>query len=397
MRITKKEARRFMLYHLNLLNGKTLKGKDGIMTYIKKVGCLQFDPLNIIAMNPHLVLQSRIQNYKTSMLQELLYEDRVLMDGWDKNMAIFPIEDRKYFKRYYDTAIDTHTWRDPEIVEYIPVIREALKKGPSSSKDILLQHKVDWSWAPTSAARALLDLMFFTGELMVYDKLKGKKIYDFTSNLLPLELIEAVDPNISELEYHKWGILRRIEATGLLWDKRSESFLGIKGLKSKERQAAFKSLYEESLIEKIHIEGLKEEFYVSKESLRSFSEINKKFHKRVQFIAPLDNLIWDRKLIKALFDFDYKWEVYTPEKDRKFGYYVLPILYGDEFIGRIEPVMDRKNNRLIIKGLWLDKYPCKAFKKAMNEFMNFLGINCILYGDKTPDSLEWLEKTMKDS
>ena len=397
MRITKKEARRFMLYHLNLLNGKTLKGKDGIMTYIKKVGCLQFDPLNIIAMNPHLVLQSRIQNYKTSMLQELLYEDRVLMDGWDKNMAIFPIEDRKYFKRYYDTAIDTHTWRDPEIVEYIPVIREALKKGPSSSKDILLQHKVDWSWAPTSAARALLDLMFFTGELMVYDKLKGRKIYDFTSNLLPLELIEAVDPNISELEYHKWGILRRIEATGLLWDKRSESFLGIKGLKSKERQAAFKSLYEESLIEKIHIEGLKEEFYVSKESLRSFSEINKKFHKRVQFIAPLDNLIWDRKLIKALFDFDYKWEVYTPEKDRKFGYYVLPILYGDEFIGRIEPVMDRKNNRLIIKGLWLDKYPCKAFKKAMNEFMNFLGINCILYGDKPPDSLEWLEKTMKDS
>ncbi len=397
MHITKKEARRFMLYHLNLLNGKTLKGKDGIMTYIKKVGCLQFDPLNIIAMNPHLVLQSRIQNYKTSMLHELLYKDRVLMDGWDKNMAIFPIEDRKYFKRYYDTAIDTHTWRDPEIVEYIPVIREALKKGPSSSKDILLQHKVDWSWAPTSAARALLDLMFFTGELMVYDKLKGRKIYDFTSNLLPLELIEAVDPNISELEYHKWGILRRIEATGLLWDKRSESFLGIKGLKSKERQAAFKSLYEESLIEKIHIEGLKEEFYVSKESLRSFSEINKKFHKRVQFIAPLDNLIWDRKLIKALFDFDYKWEVYTPEKDRKFGYYVLPILYGDEFIGRIEPVMDRKNNRLIIKGLWLDKYPCKAFKKAMNEFMNFLGINCILYGDKTPDSLEWLEKTMKDS
>jgi len=397
MHITKKEARRFMLYHLNLLNGKTLKGKDGIMTYINKVGCLQFDPLNIIAMNPHLVLQSRIQNYKTSMLQELLYEDRVLMDGWDKNMAIFPIEDRKYFKRYYDTAIDTHTWRDPEIVEYIPVIREALKKGPSSSKDILLQHKVDWSWAPTSAARALLDLMFFTGELMVYDKLKGRKIYDFTSNLLPLELIEAVDPNISELEYHKWGILRRIEATGLLWDKRSESFLGIKGLKSKERQAAFKSLYEENLIEKIQIEGLKEEFYVSKESLRSFSEINKKFHKRVQFIAPLDNLIWDRKLIKALFDFDYKWEVYTPEKDRKFGYYVLPILYGDEFIGRIEPVMDRKNNRLIIKGLWLDKYPCKAFKKAMNEFMNFLGINCILYGDKTPDSLEWLEKTMKDS
>jgi len=397
MNISKKEARRFILYHLNLLNGKTLKGKNGIMTYIKKVGCLQFDPLNIIAMNPHLVLQSRIQNYKPSMLNELLYKDRVLMDGWDKNMAIFPVEDRKYFKRYYNTAIETHTWRDPEIVEYIPAVREALKNGPSSSKDVLLQHKVDWAWAPTSAARALLDLMFFTGELMVYDKVNSRKIYDFTSNLLPLELIEAADPNISELDYHKWGILRRIEATGLLWDKRSESFLGIKGLKSNERQAAFKSLYKEKSIEKIHIDGLKEDFYVCKESLRSFSEINKKYHKRVQFIAPLDNLIWDRKLIKVLFDFDYKWEVYTPERDRKFGYYVLPILYGDEFIGRIEPVMDRKNKRLIVKGLWLDQYPSKAFKKAMIEFMNFLEVKSIAYGDKTPDSLQWLKKIMEDS
>ena len=69
----------------------------------------------------------------------------------------------------------------------------------------------------------------------------------------------------------------------------------------------------------------------------------------MEFLAPLDNLIWDRELIKELFDFDYKWEIYTPVKDRKFGYYVLPVLYGEDFAGRIETARNKKNNRFIIK------------------------------------------------
>jgi len=102
-------------------------------------------------------------------------------------------------------------------------------------------------------------------------------------------------------------------------------------------------------------------------------------------------LIWDRKLIKELFDFDYKWEVYTPEKDRKYGYYVLPILYGDKFIGRFEPVYKKKTQTLIVRGLWLDEYPDKAFKKAFIDFKNFLGAKEIEFEDKTPETIKWLK------
>lgn len=396
MKLTKKEARRFILLHLNLLNGKTLKGKEGIMTYISKVGCLQFDPLNIIAMNSHLVLQSRIKDYRHNQLNELLYKDRLLMDGWDKNMAIYPVEDRKYFYRYYHSAIETHTWRDPSIVDYMPMVREALKEGPQSSKTLNIQKKVQWSWAPTSAARAILDLMFFTGELIIYDKIKGRKYYDLTTHHLSKEILEASEPNPNESEYFKWGIFRRLMATGLLWNRASEAFLGIKGLKSASRQEAFKSLASEEKIISVIIEDSPYEYFMPASLTSLIPLINKSYHKRVQFIAPLDNLMWDRKLINELFNFEYKWEVYTPEKDRHYGYYVLPILYGDTFIGRIEPVYEKKSATLHIKGLWLNSFPEKAFKKALLEFADFLGASSITYGDKTPDSLHKLKNIMKD-
>ncbi|MBI9012885.1 MAG: YcaQ family DNA glycosylase [Clostridiales bacterium] len=395
MILTKKQARRIILCHLNLLQGKTLKGKDGIMSYIKKVGCLQFDPLNIIAMNPHLVLQSRIKDYKPEMLWDLLYKDRKLMDGWDKNMAIYPIEDRPYFKRYYDTAIETHTWRDIDILDHVPLIRKEIEQiGPVTSKDLSVNHKVDWSWAPTSVSRAVLDLMFFTGELIIYNKLGSRKVYDFSKNYLDQALLNQKDPNTSDEDYFKWGVLRRINSIGLMWDKGSEAWLGIRKMKSKDRQTAFSSLYQEGILEKFEVEGVPYNFYMDKTYLPLLEDINKKYHKKVSFIAALDNFIWDRKLISTLFDFNYKWEVYTPEKERRFGYYVLPILYGDVFIGRIEPVFDKKSKNLLIRGLWLNQFPDKAFKKSLIEFKEFLGATDITYGDKTPETLKWLQEIM---
>lgn len=394
MNLTKKDARRLILIHLDLLGAKKLKNKSDIMSYIKKVGCIQFDPLSIIAMNPHLLLQSRIKSYKSDMLNQLLYKERLLMDGWDKNMAIYPVEDRPYFSRYYNSALETHTWRAKDILSYMPSVREALKHGPITSKDLKIEEKIDWSWAPTSIARAVLELMFFSGELMVYDKLGSRKSYDYTSNYIDDSILSSKDPNESADEYFKWGVLRRINATGILWNKASEAFLGIKGLKSASRNKAFMDLYEDNLIEKLYVDGIDYDFYIDKSNLHLLENLNKKYSKRVSFIAPLDNLLWDRKLIKELFDFEYKWEVYTPEKERKYGYYVLPVLYGDEFIGRIEPVFEKKTNTLHIRALWLDKYPEKAFKKAIDEFADFLGADSITYGDKTIETLEWLKSLM---
>ena len=70
------------------------------------------------------------------------------------------------------------------------------------------------------------------------------------------------------------------------------------------------------------------------------------------FLAPLDPFVWDRDFLRSLYDFDYVWEVYVPEKKRRWGYYVLPILFGDRLVGRIEPRIERKSGALRVLGLW---------------------------------------------
>lgn len=377
MKLTIKEARRLMLFHHGLLQKTPYKGKSGIMTFIRKVGCIQFDPLNIIAMNPHLVLQSRIAGYRKHLLEELLYQDRLLLDGWDKNMSIFPTEEMPYFRRYYDTAIIRHTWRDPSIVKHMPEIRQHIQQhGPVTSKDLALDHKIDWAWAPTSAARALLDLMFFTGELIIYDKLGSRKQYDLASRHLDAALLEAEDPNPELTDYHQWGMLRRINAVGILWDKRSEALLGIRDMKTKERLQALAQLESKGKILSFTIEGLDNTFYTTPDILATLPEVMKRYHRRVHFIAPLDSLIWDRPMIEQLFNFKYKWEVYTPKEQRVYGYYVLPVLFGDQFIGRIEPRFDKKTKTLILHNLWLERkvdHFEKPFNDAIDDFMAFLG------------------------
>ena len=82
-------------------------------------------------------------------------------------------------------------------------------------------------------------------------------------------------------------------------------------------------------------------------------------------IAPLDNLLWDRKLIQALFGFDYKWEIYTPAEKRRYGHYVLPVIYGDRFIGRIEASADTKTHTLLVKNIWFE--PDVKRTKGMDE------------------------------
>ncbi|MBP5748962.1 MAG: winged helix DNA-binding domain-containing protein, partial [Treponema sp.] len=99
--------------------------------------------------------------------------------------------------------------------------------------------------------------------------------------------------------------------------------------------------------------------YCRSEDERIFGLIRKKelapAKNRCEFIAPLDNMMWDRNLIKAIWNFDYKWEIYTPQAERKFGYYVLPLLYGENFIGRIEPAFDKKTKKLEVKNLWYEE------------------------------------------
>lgn len=403
--ISKQQACRFLLAYQGLTGKRTFSGKQGILDYIQRVGCIQFDPLNIVGHNQELVLQSRISGFTPDMLQELLYKNRKLIDGWDKNMSIYSIEDWPYFKRIRDEAKDRLGASSRPINKVLPVIRkEMTERGPLSSKDLDYTETVDWSWAPTSISRAALESMYFWGELIIHHKEYTRRIYDFASRHIPEKILSAPDPNPEEELYFEWYVNRRIGSIGMLWNKAGDGWLGIDGLKSKERNIAFTKLLENKSILEIHVEGVSLPLYIKSmdKHLLDSIMINRKPAKHAYILAPLDNLLWDRKLIKELFDFDYIWEVYKPASERSYGYYVLPVLFGDAFIARFEPGWDKKANTLIIKNWWWEAgvKPGKQMKEELSrcfrQFAEFLDAEGIKVEERAEgiEELDWTNKVI---
>ena len=357
VKLTKKQAREFMLLKQGLMGKHKFIKEKGVCEYIKQAGCIQFDPIDVCGKNAELVLQSRVEGFSKDTLNNLLYKDRVLVDYLDKNMSIFSIEDWKYFARVRASYLEYGRSLN-KVKDVIEEIKSIIKeKGFASSKDIDLNEKVDWAWNPTTLSRAALETMYFQGDLIIHHKKGTIKQYSLAKDHIAKEILNASDPNINDEEYQEWGVLRRIGAVGMLRNKPSDAFLGIDGLKAANRKNIFQRLIQEEKIFEILIENIADSFYCLSEDRNLIDTVlrNNEFAFRTEFIAPLDNMLWDRKLIKLIFDFEYKWEIYTPVAVRKYGHYVLPILSGDRFIGRIEIVNDKKLKELIVKNFWFEE------------------------------------------
>ena len=200
----------------------------------------------------------------------------------------------------------------------------------------------------------VLDALYYQGYLIVESKKNTRKSYDLVENYLAKDWVEEKNPFASEHERLKWNVLRRIKSVGLLHLNASYAFIGIHGLKSAERNLIYKDLLQDGVIKPVWVEGIEREFYFLAEEEDFFDKEYKFDEQRIEFLAPLDNMLWDREIVKEIFDFNYKWEIYTPLKDRQYGYYVLPILMNDALVGRIELKRNRKNKQFDLLGLWFE-------------------------------------------
>lgn len=379
--LTNRQARRFMLLKQGLMGDYRFVGKQGVLDFVRQAGCVQYDPIDVCGKNAELVLQSRVKGFTKQMLYQLLYEDRALLDHLDKNLAIIETADWPYFwrRREVHRTGDRSQKEIGEISEQIKdIIRE---KGCVCSADLGFDHKVSWYWGDTKLSRAALEALYYQGDLAIHHKKGTIKYYDLVENCLDAALLTAPKPHLNLSDHYKWWVLRRISAVGLLWNKPSDAWLGMKGFVMAHRKEAFEQLLAEGKLLEITVEGIKDKLYclVSDRDLLEKILQEEKLKPRCELVAPLDSMLWDRKLIKALFDFDYKWEIYTPEEQRKFGYYVLPLLYGDRLIGRVEAVCDRKAKALLVKNIWYEagvkqsKTLTKALEDCIGRFATFHG------------------------
>ena len=359
MKLTKKQAQQFLLKRHGLIGKPIFKGKDGCLEFIRRVCCIQYDPVDICGRNADIVLNSRVSDYKKEYLAELLYSERKLVDWFDKNLAIVPIEDYGILRNVkiagaYAEAFNARL--NDSIRQTMPGIRKLIKeRGFVFSKDVDTGEKIEWDWgALASPSRAALESMYFLGELIIHHKKGTNKSYALAKDHIPEQILNTPMPFSNEDERLAWLVKRRISGVGMLWGKASDAFLGLR-LKSAQRATAYAQLLKDGEIFEVTIEGINVPFYIctnEKDELESILLSPAETHNapRTEFIAPLDSLMWDRKLIQALFGFEYKWEIYTPKIKRKYGAYTLPILHQGEFIGRIDACKNGKE--LVINNIW---------------------------------------------
>ena len=369
--LTNEQARNFILLKHGLLGEYKFAGKQGVCDFVRQAGCIQFDPIDVCGKNAELTLQSRVSGFTKQMLHQLLYEDRKLIDYFDKNLAIFCTEDWKFFSRvreHHKNHGRNHEKVDSMAEDVKQVIRQ---KGFACSRDIQLNETVDWYWSPTTLSRAVLETLYFRGELIIHHKEGTIKHYALPEEHIGAEILQAEDPNKTQEDFLKWQIHRRIGSVAALWNKPSDAWLGIGGIKSENRNKSFQALLQEGKILELNVEGLNTPLYCSAEDepVLERALTDKHFKERIELIAPLDNFMWDRKLIRQLFGFEYTWEIYTPAGKRKYGYYVLPVLMGNRFAGRIEAVADKKNKTLTIRNFWPEKgfKGGKGFQKKLDQ------------------------------
>ena len=388
IKIEKKKARRFLVQFHSLNSYSKLSGKQGVIDYIKRVGCIQYDPLNVVGRNSDLVLRARVNRYKPDFLQSLLYDDRKLIDGWDKMMSIYHVEDwprmaetRKEAKEGIPRVLEHR--KSLAALDALDEIREELnRRGPLRAGQIKLGSVTPGPLGHRNVAGAAMDYMYRSGELSVHSKVNTQKVYDFTRNLLPPGI---VDDNgfLPYEEFLPWYCTRRIGSVGLLWDKRSPAWFGTYIGDQNVRQAVLEQLESEKQIFRVEIDGIQESFYVRAQDLDLLMSVDTSLTSTSRILAPLDNLLWDRAMIKAIFGFEYSWEVYIPQHNRKYGYYVLPVLFKDAFVARVELNKKRDDGKLNIVNWWWEEGVPKTkvlkteITKELIRFAHYLSLSGI--------------------
>ena len=398
--ITKNQAQRLILALQGLRGEYRYAGKDGAYRYVRRAGCIQYDPVDVCGRNAELTLQSRVKGFRKQMLEDLLYRDRLLVDYSDKELSIWPAEDWPYFSGYRERSREMGRGFAgiPELEE--EAVGYIRRNGPVSSDTLPIGGTVFWhssmhwsgNWHRESpAARSVLEQLYTDGVLLLHHKSGSRKYYDLAEKYLPAGLLSAPNPCPDEESFLEWRILRRIGAAGLLWNRRSDAWLGIR-MTAEQRDAAFARLERKGAITAVQAEGIRFPLYLLSGDLPALEDAAAEREDpkaRMEFLAPLDPMMWDRKLIEALWGFRYTWEIYTPVSKRQYGYYVLPVLYGDRFAGRIEPKADRKTNTLTIQNIWLEPGVKRTKKldgqidRAVRRFAAFNGCSRIIREDES--------------
>ncbi len=361
-------ARRHLVIRHLLAPPRSLPpAEESVLAVVDRFGSLQFDPLEVAGRNHDLVLHARVAGYRRPWTHRLLYERRLLFEAYNKGLSILPTRELPWHRLTWDRARRAHdgaAFREhgDHVAELLGRIR---RDGPISTTDLDRSEAIDWYWGPTLKSRAVLEALSEAGILGIARRDGNRRYYDLAERLFPAGLLAERVPEREQLLHR---LLSRYRAHGLLGATgQAEVFLGFgagemltDGSPPPRRAELLAELVDRGEVLPVTVEGVRGVRHVVTDELPLLAQAEREVAEGhaaggetpgVTFLAPLDPLAWDRDLLRSLFDFDYRWEVYVPAAKRRWGYYVLPLLFGDRFVGRIEPRFERTSRAIRILGL----------------------------------------------
>lgn len=394
--ISADHARRFLVRRHLLDPPRDLPAEpESVLRVVERLGSLQFDPLEVPgARNHDLVLHDRIAGYHRDWLERWLYgRDRRLIELYNKSLNILPVDELPHYRLAWEHA--AAQYQDRLLHDQAAVAAAILERirtdGPLSTAAFKEHsHSIDWWWAPTPAARAVMEALFVSGRLGIARRDGNRRHYDLIERLVPDDLLQQREP---EEEALKHRLLSRFRAIGLMdASGRADVIYGTGTVA--QRRAWTAQLVESGRLLPVDVAGLKGTRYLPAEEAGILDEAREpaRHAPGVSFLAPLDPFVWDRGLLRDLFGFDYVWEVYVPAAKRRWGYYVLPMLFGNRLVGRIEPRRDKSSPDLRILGVWFeDSFApmdepefVRALAEALRAYAAFVGARKVTWPRTKP-------------
>jgi uncharacterized protein YcaQ len=388
-------ARRFLLGRQGLWPGRRWQGLAGTAQALRVAEAVQIDPLVVIARNHDLTLHSRVIDYQPEQLDRLLYADRAFFD-YGGTIFIYPLDELPYWRVAMQRKGQEPRWAKfaEQRPDLIKEVKAALRtRGPLGNRDFGGRAYGDNYRSGKDSGLAMYYL-WLCGELMTHHRRNFDRVFDFRQNIV----LDGLNRKATIAEAENFFARKALAFMGLSRARTfTNSFSGFieRRVSLDEAQRRLNKMIHRGEVLSLQVEGWKEPLYALAEDAAALTTLEAgnvptewqplatTTDDEAVFLAPLD-IVSARGRAKVWFDFDYVWEVYKPAPLRRWGYYTLPILYGDRLVARFDPKLDRTTNTLLINGLWLedlalaeDPHWVAALTRGLRRLMQFLNTQAI--------------------
>lgn len=367
-----------------LQNSSFGTGKNSVLKTLEHLGYVQIDTLSIVERAHHHTLWTRVPDFQAKYLDELI-EERKVFEYWFHAASYLPMQDFRYVlpQMLHVRQNDSHYYNaDKKIMK--KVLDTIRIEGPKKARDFENETNKTGSWWNWKPAKLALERLFMQGNLMISGRSGMQKTYDLTERVLPANLNTAAP---TPLEFADYLVKTNLRAYGFTTLKQITHLRTGNELK-KNVNEVLKAMLEERSIHQVNIEGLPALFVQNNLLEKTFED-----SANLRLLSPFDNSIIHRDRIKQIFDFDFRLECYTTKEKRQYGYFCLPILYGSQFIGRVDCKAHRKDKKFELIHLHIENSEVdielwlQPFIEMIKRFSAFNGCESLTLTQVSPQKL----------